>query len=684
MNNIPPQEGTLNLVKENKMLKRRIERMTVEMKALVALHDRAMKLREFSEQEKKLQYEYNVLLLESAPDMIFILDPEMRFRLGAKKFLRFLGREDAEALKDSRFEEFFSGIMPEEWIKSTRALFESVMNERKYIQYSDEINLDGTRKVFSISAAPAVGSDGKTMGIICLMHDSTELVEMKEAAEAAAQAKSSFLASMSHEIRTPMNAIKGFSDLITKTSLSIQQKTYIDNIASATSSLLTIIDDILDFSKIEANKYEIVRENYDTASELSDISNLMQQKAEDKGIYFAVYVDPAIPSELTGDYLRIRQILVNIINNAIKFTNEGGVVFSVNGEPISDTEYLLIFSIKDTGRGIKEEELPKVFRAFEQLDLHKNRNISGTGLGLAISKNLAELMGGNIFVKSEYGVGSEFTVKIPQTIANECAIARIEKPENKRVLLFYANQELAALTGRFLERLGVSHKEVFDIDALYNSVCKEGFTHVVIDDDLVLAEKITGMCPNMRVGCLRSISNVAFDVPENVKILFKPFFVVSLAMFTCGEDCNNMTNPNRKKTDRLGSRSFKDARVLIVDDNNINLIVASEIIKTYNIEPETAISGIEAISKIKNKNYDLIFMDHMMPGMNGVEATAAIRALDIPQPAIVALTANAIIGMEDFYMQNGFDGYIAKPIDIDNLHTILEKWLDTKNSLGCC
>ena len=673
MSDLPPQGSAVNLLKENSILKRRIERMKMEMKALIALHDRAIKLRDFSEQEKKLQYEYNVLLLENAPDMIFILNPEMCFRLGTKAFVRFLRHEDDTTLRDLRFDEFFSGIMPEKWIESTYALFESAMNERKHIQYNDEINLNGTRKVFSISAAPAISSDGKTMGIICLMYDSTELVEMKEAAEAAAQAKSSFLASMSHEIRTPMNAIKGFSDLMSKTPLSNQQKAYVDNITTATSSLLTIIDDILDFSKIEANKYEIVKEKYDTASEFSDIYNLMKQKAEEKGIGFIIYVDPGIPSELIGDYLRIRQILVNIIGNAIKFTSEGCIVFSVSGKLILGNEWLLTFSIKDTGQGIKEEELSKIFRSFEQLDIYKNRNISGTGLGLAISKSLSELMGGNISVKSEYGVGSEFSVNIPLTAASECAITYVENPEEKKILLFNTNKEFAALAERFLERLNVSHKVILDADAFYNAVREENFTHIVIDNDLELAGKIAGMCPDTYVGCLRNISSVAIDMPDNVKLLFKPLLVVSLAMFICSADCKDMVNT--KKANRLGSRSFKDARVLIVDDNEINLIVASEIIKTYDIEPEVANSGPEAIGKVKNKNYDLVFMDHMMPGMNGLEAMAAIRALDIPQPTIVALTANAILGVEDFYIKSGFDGYISKPIDIDNLNTILDKWL---------
>lgn len=399
-NSVTPLD-TDNLLKENRALKRRLERMQKEMKNLVALQERAMKLRDYSEREKKLQYEYNVLLLENAPDMIFILDPEMRFRLGTKAFVHFLGHDGPGMLIDQTFDELFEGVMPDDWIEATRELFENTVRERQQIQCNNEVNLAGERKVFSMSVAPAIDSGGKVMGVICLMHDSTELVSMKEAAEAATLAKSSFLASMSHEIRTPMNAIKGLSELMTRTSLSNQQKVYLDNIVNATSSLLMIINDILDFSKIEANRYEIAKVEYDTAIELDELCGLMQPKTTEKGIYLATDIDPALPSVLIGDNLRIHQILVNIINNAIKFTNEGGIVLSVSGEPLPSGEWLVTYRVKDTGQGIKEAELPKIFQAFEQANFYKNRNIAGTGLGLAISKNLADLMGGDISVTSE-------------------------------------------------------------------------------------------------------------------------------------------------------------------------------------------------------------------------------------------------------------------------------------------
>ena len=324
--------------------------------------------------------------------------------------------------------------------------------------------------------------------------------------------------------------------------------------------------------------------------------------------------------------------------------------------------------------GIKKEDLPKIFKPFEQSEAHKNRNISGTGLGLAISNNLAKLMEGNIFAKSEYGVGSEFTVRIPQAAVSNDTIADVKNRKEKKVLLVTTNREFSALVERFLCSLGVPHKAVFDYDMFHDVLREESFTHIVIDNELKLAEKIAEMYPSISVGCMQNISGFVLNVSNDIKIIFKPFYIVGLVMFING--VYSKKESNTKKSDKLGSRSFKGARVLIVDDNEINLIVASEIIKTYDIEPEMAYSGFEAIEKVKNTKYDLVFMDHMMPGMDGLEATTKIRKLNIQQPAIIALTANAMSGMEEFYIKNGFDGYIPKPIDLNSLHSILEGWLD--------
>jgi signal transduction histidine kinase/HPt (histidine-containing phosphotransfer) domain-containing protein len=372
-----------------------------------------------------------------------------------------------------------------------------------------------------------------------------------ETAETANRAKSSFLASMSHEIRTPMNAIIGMLELLTSEPLNSRQMGYIKDIRHSATSLLTIINDILDMSKIESGKMEIVPVDYDFWALLDNINSMFTYVSEEKGLKFNFDVDNKVPRYLFGDDIRLRQVLINICGNAVKFTEKGHVQLSV-----INSDDTLIFKISDTGVGIKNEDIDRLFNSFQQTDSAKNRRIIGSGLGLAICKSFVELKGGVITVESEYGKGSTFIITIP-----------------------------------------------------------------LVEGD---SEKVK-----------------AAATPKGRK-LFAP-----------------------------------KAKVLVVDDNEFNLKVAVGLLNLSGISARTASSGSAALEMVQKTDFNIVFMDHMMPEMDGVETTSVIRTLGekFKQPVIIALTANAIHGVKDFFLANGFNDFVPKPIDVRELVSVLEKWL---------
>ncbi|GBU23492.1 sensor kinase [Fibrobacteria bacterium R8-3-H12] len=369
----------------------------------------------------------------------------------------------------------------------------------------------------------------------------------------ASKAKSDFLAKMSHEIRTPMNAIIGMAELALREQTSDAAREHIITIKQAGANLLSIINDILDFSKIESGKLGIVPSNYLFSSLIKDVISIIKMRIVGSNLSFVVDIDPNIPNSLFGDETRIRQALLNVLSNAVKYTKKGFISFSASGEITGDT-VLLTIEIADSGIGIKPEDLKKLFGEFVQVDMASHKGVEGTGLGLAITKNLIKMMNGDISVQSEYGKGSTFTIKLPQKIR----------------------------------------------------------------------------------------SDESLDIAKNDSIAIK--------------------------------FSAPKAKILVVDDMGTNLKVAEGLMRPYKMQIDTCLSGIEAIEKIKADNYDLVFMDHMMPEMDGIEATKIIRETHANLP-IVALTANAVSGTREMFLSNGFNDFLSKPIDIVKLNSILEKWI---------
>lgn len=515
--------------------------------------------------------------------------------------------------------------------------------------------------------------------------DCRKLEAALEDAYNADKAKGDFLANMSHEIRTPMNAIVGMCELILRErDISETVMEYCFNIQNSGRSLLSIINDILDFSKIESGKLEIIEEEFNIASTLNDVMNMAITRKGDKSIELIVRVDPDIPIGLIGDEIRIRQVIVNLVTNAIKYTNGGVIIIRVSMIR-HDYGINLSVSVADSGIGISEENLEKLFSSFQQVDTKKNRSVEGTGLGLAISKQLITKMGGFINVSSVYGEGSEFRFVIPLKISNPAPFVSLKDAENIHAAGFIdtakfeyeaVGQQYASLIAELSETLGTDIEHFGSMEELKAHLTRKNYTHLFVGREEYIAEKeyFTEAADKYKVVIVQDRNN-AVEVPENIRCIFKPFYVLSVAAVLNNERMLTGLNDRRNSSIRFIAPK---ARVLVVDDNAINLKVAMGLMRPYRMQVVTADSGREAISLLRSKDFNLVFMDHMMPELDGIETTRLIRETEgeyYKNLPIIALTANAVNGVREMFLSSGLNDYLAKPIELSALDRILKAWL---------
>jgi signal transduction histidine kinase/FixJ family two-component response regulator/HPt (histidine-containing phosphotransfer) domain-containing protein len=535
------------------------------------------------ENEKTRQEEYFSLLLENTQEIMLLLDRKLRFIYCSKTFLRQAGIPDFDLISDREFQEVFSRTMDKASLEYLMDLLSQSIRERRAFVESQlmDIGMKGNPRYYTILLIPMVNLEGDTQGMLVLFQDMTDVMKAKEQAEQANKAKTSFLARMSHEIRTPLNAILGLSEVELQKEIPNDTRVNLEKIYTSGSLLLEIVNDILDISKIESGNFEIFPSGYEFASLINDTVQLNIMRISSKPVQFKLEIDETIPSKLYGDEVRVKQVLNNLLSNAFKYTDIGEVRLTIAWEQQGD-EALLSFVVRDTGRGIKEEDLKKLFSEYTQFEAAANRQLEGTGLGLSITQGLVGRMGGTITVASEYLRGSVFQVVLPQ---------------------------------------------------------------VILDEKPVGMEMVEKLC------------NFRF-----------------------------IEDRSRSRGNTLIRSYMPYGKALVVDDIQTNLDVMTGLLMPYGLRVDTAISGEEAVERIRSGEviYDVIFMDHMMPEMDGTEATRNIRneidtdyARTVP---IIALTANAIAGSREMFLENGFNDFISKPIDIKRLDTVLNQWIRDKQN----
>ena len=587
------------------------------------------------------------------------------------------------------------------------------------------------------------------------------LDKAKKQAEENSKAKSDFLSSMSHEIRTPLNAIIGFSNFIIDCDNLNDAKANATDVVTASTTLLETVNGILDISKVESGKMEVINDNYNFYDLLDETVKLANARLGDKQLELITNFDQNIPHTLYGDKSIIYKIIINILTNAIKYTNEGSIQYTVSGVTNGDKCKITI-SVKDTGIGIKEEDLKRIFNKFQRVDEKKNSSIEGTGLGMAITKELLDLIGGNVSVESTYGKGSTFTVTFEQTISNVSIVNKKEVVEEKSKYNFSDKNILVVDDNNLNLKLAIK------LFARYNCVIKivkSGFEcldliekgnkyDIIFLDDvmpsisgsetLARLKRIEGfktpviaLTANAIEGVKEKYLNLGFDdylakpVEKNkledtlVKFLVnnteaksisntvsKASIPVELINETVkdqilnspsSKDVNINAGGNKMEDNIFGNAvnsnagaeaqpsnledekvytNYSDKRVLVVDDNKLNLKVALKFLEIYNFQTDEAYSGEECIKKIEQgERYDIIFMDIMMPTLNGIETFHRLQNIEgFDVPVVIALTADAVEGAKEKYLAEGFAEYISKPIVREHLDQVLHKLLDNENN----
>ena len=661
---------------------------------------------EIKRAEEELLYEKEFLeaLNQNSPVAIVVLDKEDNIVSCNPAFEHLYGY-DSNEIKGRNLDAL---ITTKETIAEA-LVFSSEARANSIHKIGYRRRMDGGLVTVEIFGVPVVVA-GKKVGTLAIYHDITELDQARKEAEQANHAKSEFLANMSHEIRTPMNGVIGMLELALDTQLTEEQRDYLSVSLQSAETLLALINDILDFSKIEAQKLELEMIDFDLRNLVEDVAQMMAMRAQTKGLELVCLVHPEVKTELKGDPARLRQILVNLIGNAIKFTQQGEIV--VRAEPVveNETELKVTFSVEDTGIGISKERLGAVFDRFTQVDGSTTRKYGGTGLGLTISKQLVEAMGGQIGVSSEPGIGSTFWFTVVLDKQPEKALPRktslpvdlFRDVKDLRVLGIDDNQTNRKVLSKMIEgfgcRIDTASSGNSGVEMLYNAYQEGNPYHIVLldmqmpgmdgeqtaqkikNDPLIKNVQIiilTSMGQRGDAARLESMGCAAYLVkPVKQQMLFD-----TLRMVLARDDDHQ---PRLVTRHLISEEKRKDTHILLAEDNPINQKLAIILLQKAGFSVDAVENGRLAFEKLKNTFYNAVLMDVQMPDMDGFDATRRIREWEKTQGRhipIIAMTAHALKGDRELCLEAGMDDYITKPLDPRALFAALDHWtLPQENS----